>query len=81
MFGSLECAPLESLPMCRVGTGDLDRHQKLRQPLRIRGFDGIGEREEEEAETVLDFMLPWLASRTLGTAQRCSGGSGSSWTD
>lgn len=35
--------------MCRVGRGDLDRHQKLSQPLRIGGFDGMGEREEEEA--------------------------------
>lgn len=61
--------------------GGLDGHQKLHQPLRIAGFDGMGEQEEEKAETAVDFMPLWLASYTVGTAERCSGRSGSSWID
>lgn len=71
------CPSLEAAHVCSW-QGDLDRHQKLQQPLRIGGFDGMGEQEEEEVEAVVDLRLPWHASYPRGTAQGCSGRSGSS---
>lgn len=48
--------------MFRVGRGDLKQHHNLRQPLGNGCLDGMGEWEEKEVETVVDFMLLWLLS-------------------